>query len=597
MIFRTTRMPQGDIGRALGACRGALRTVGAFSAVVNLLMLAPSLYMLQVYDRVLPARNEMTLLMLTLMTLGLMIFMAALEYLRSLVVIRVGSQIDARLNERIYAAAFEANLGASPGQAGPDAGQALNDLTTLRQFVTGNALFAFFDAPWFPVYLAVIFLFDPWLGLLALAGSAVLVALAWLNERLSQPALAAAGRLAVQSGSVATASLRHAEAIAAMGMLAALRARWFALHAGFLAHQRAASEKAAAVGAATRFARLALQSLMLGLGALLAVEGRITPGMMIAGSILMGRTLAPIETLIAVWKQWSAARLAHGRLAALLDAHPPRPRHMSLPPPAGRLEVEQAGAVAPGGRQAVLAQVSFALAPGDVLGVIGPSAGGKSSLARVLVGAWPLAAGRVRLDGADLHQRNADELGPALGYLPQAVSLFAGTIGENIARFGAVDARRVVEAAELAGVHDMILRLPQGYDTLLGDDGAGLSGGQRQRIGLARALYGDPALVVLDEPNASLDDEGEAALARALQALRARGRTVVVITHRMPLLAATTRLLLLRAGRMHAFGPTPAVLASMQAASQTAPAAPAAPAQSAQAAQTAPVPRTAEAGA
>lgn len=550
----------GEIARALGACRAAFASVGVFTAGINLLMLAPAIYMLQIYDRVLVSGNVTTLAMLTLLIVGLFMLMAALDHVRNHIVIRASVRIDRQLGARVFDAAFEANL--RSGRL--DAGRALGDLGTLRQFFNGNAVSAFFDAPWFPVYLAVIALFDPRLGLFALFGTAVLVLLAWRNERVSVRPLAEANRYGMRSQQLATAQLHNAEAIAAMGMLPGLRERWAALHRQMLAHQQEASEKTARIGAVTRASRIALQSLVLGLGALLAVQGSITPGMMIAASILMGRALAPIEALIGVWKQWSGARLAWQRLDALLAAHPPRPPAMALPPPRGHLAVEGVSALAPGGRDAVLQQVSFSLAPGDVLGVIGPSASGKSTLARLLVGVWPPRAGGVRLDGAALHHWDPGQLGPAIGYLPQDVELFPGTIADNIARFGAPDAEAVIAAARLAGVHEMILHFPAGYDTRIGADGAGLSGGQKQRIALARALYGDPALLVLDEPNANLDEAGDAALLRALAELRERARTAVLVTHRPGVLAATTKLLVLNAGRAQAFGPTAQVLEAMK---------------------------------
>ncbi|HEJ1176587.1 TPA: type I secretion system permease/ATPase, partial [Pseudomonas aeruginosa] len=550
--------PRNEILATLGRFRPALRSVALFTAVINLLMLAPSLYMLQVYDRVLGSGNHMTLLMLTLMVLGLYLLLGALEWVRSLVVIRLGGQLDMQLNQRIYDASFRASL-----ERGEQAvGQALNDLTSLRQFLTGNALFAFFDAPWFPLYLLVIFLFSPWLGLLALAGALLLVLLAWVNESRSREPLAEAGQLSILATQQASANLRQAETLAAMGMLPAMRARWFAQHQAFLARQNLGSERSAAIGATSKGVRLALQSLVLGLGAWLAVDGLITPGMMIAGSILMGRVLSPIDQLIAVWRQWSGARQAYQRLARLLEENPPAALGMPLPAPRGALRLERLCAAAPGREQALLQDLGFALEPGEALGVIGPSGSGKSTLARLLVGAWQPLSGAVRLDGADLRQWSAAALGPHIGYLAQDVQLFAGSIAENIARFAEVDAEKVVAAARLAGVHDLVLRLPQGYDTRLGDGGAGLSGGQRQRIGLARALYGRPALIVLDEPNASLDEAGEAALAEAIAAMRRQGSSLVLVTHKPAVLALTDKLLLLHGGRLQRFGATAEVLAS-----------------------------------
>lgn len=551
--------PSNEIARAVAGFKGAFRTVGLFSLLINLLMLVPSIYMLQVYDRVLPSRNGVTLVMLTLIMMGLYAFSSALEFVRSFIVIRVGAKLDAHLNTRVYTAAFETNL----GQKGVNAGQALGDLTTIRQFLTGNALFAFFDAPWFPVYLFVIFLFNVWLGLFALCGSVVLVALAIVNERVSRQPLKEASMLAIQSGNLATNNLRNAEVIEAMGMLPQLMARWAALNSGFLAAQGQASEKAAVVGSFTKFARLSLQSLVLGLGALLAIDGVISPGMMIAGSILMGKVLSPLELVIGVWRQWGSTKAAYLRLVELLENNPPRRAGMQLPAPIGNLAVEGVSATAPGGRVPVLHGIHFAVQPGDVLGVIGPSASGKSTLARLLVGVWPALAGKVRLDSADIHQWNKDELGPHIGYLPQDIELFGGTIAQNIARFGPIEPDKVLAAAELAGVHDLILHFPQGYDTPIGDGGAGLSGGQKQRIGLARALYGAPALIVLDEPNSNLDESGEVALARALGLLRQAGKTVILITHRTSSIATTNKLLLLVEGQVRMFGPTQDVLAAL----------------------------------
>ena len=555
---------------ALTAYKRAFFNIGLFSAVINLLMLAPALYMLQVYDRVLASGNLMTLLMLTLMILGLFALMGALEWVRSQVVIRLGTQMDMRLNQRVYDAAFEAQL----RTASPAAGQALSDLTRLRQFATGNALFAFFDAPWFPVYLFVIFMFSPWLGLLALGGAVVLMLLAWINQRVSHGPLKAASEWSVEATQQASAHLRNSEAIEAMGMLDTLRERWLAQHIAFLTQQNLASEKTATVSAWSKGVRLALQSLVLGLGAWLAVQGQITAGMMIAGSILMGRVLSPIDQLIGVWKQWSSARLAYQRLEALLQAYPPRPRRMALPAPTGELSVEQLGACAPGTRRATLANLSFALPAGQVLGVIGPSGCGKSTLARLLVGVWQPVTGKVRLDGADLSQWDKHQLGPHLGYLPQDIQLFAGTIAHNIARFAEVNADKVLAAAQMAGVHELILQLPQGYDTVLGDSGAGLSGGQKQRIGLARAVYGLPAVIVLDEPNSNLDDAGEQALLQAITRLKTLKRTLILITHKPNVLTLTDQLLILREGQLQAFGPTASVLAA-PASGQARPAKPA----------------------
>ncbi|MBB3220866.1 type I secretion system permease/ATPase [Pseudoduganella umbonata] len=552
--------PLNEIEQVLYSLKRTFLTVGAFSAISNLLMLAPSLYMLQVYDRVLTSRNEYTLLMLTLLMLGAYMVIALLELIRSFVLIRVGAKFDMEINKRVYSAAFEQNL----KRVGTNAGQALSDLTNIRQFLTGNGLFAFFDAPWAPIYLIVIFIFSPWLGLFALCGTLVLVALAFLNEKVVRKPLSDANSLAIASSTTATNNLRNAEVIESMGMLPNLMGRWFKTHGKFLHAQADASEKAGRIQAVTKFVQLSLQSLVLGVGALLVLENQMTAGMMIAASILVGRALGPTQQVIGVWKTWSTTRSAYGRLVELLALNPKREVGMELPPPTGALAVEHVTAGPPGIPVPVLRNVSFAIAPGDVLGVIGPSGCGKSTLARLLVGVWGTAAGKVRLDGADIYQWNKAQLGPHLGYLPQDIELFAGSVSENIARFGEVDAEKVVLAAKRAGVHDMILHLPKGYDTMLGDSGAGLSGGQKQRLGLARAMYGDPALIVLDEPNSNLDDVGEQALLAAINDLRQRGKTIVLITHRTSAIAITTKLLLLRDGGVELFGPTNQVLQALQ---------------------------------
>jgi ATP-binding cassette subfamily C exporter for protease/lipase len=545
------------LAQAIAGFRSVVWTVAGFSAIVNLLMLAPSLYMLQVYDRVLPSRNGTTLAMLTVLVVGVLLLTGALELLRSLVAIRVGARLDVQAGPRVYDAAFERSL----RDPGSQPAQALHDLATVRQFLSGNGLFAFFDAPWFPVYLLVIFLFDWRLGVFALAGTIVLTALAWVNGAVSRRPLAEANRLALASQQQVNNALRNAEAIEAMGMLPSLRRRWQATQSACIALQSEASDKAGVVGALSKFTRTAMQSLVLAFGAVLVLQDHITPGMMIVASILMGRVLSPVDQLIGTWKGFSSARSAYRRLEELLRAHPPREPGMPLPAPQGRLELEAVTAGAPGAAAPSLHGASVALASGDVLGIIGPSGAGKSTLARVMIGVWPTTEGSVRLDGADLSARDRAAVGPHLGYLPQDVELFAGTVSENIARFGDVDAEKVVEAARRAGVHEMILHLPQGYDTPLGAGGAGLSGGQRQRIGLARALYGHPRLVVLDEPSANLDEQGERALVAAIEGLRARGATVVLVTHQTGVLACTTKLLALVDGRVRVVGPTAEVMA------------------------------------
>lgn len=545
-------MESRSLFRELGAYKNELISVGCFTALINLLMLVPSIYMLQVYDRVLSSQNELTLVMLTLMVLGFFAFISMLEMIRSFIVIRIGSQLERRFNLWVYKAAFKQNLQNGQGQAG----QFLGDLTQIRQFVTGPALFAFFDAPWFPIYICVIFLFNFWLGVLATGGAFLLIALAWLNEYLTRNSLAKANVYSMWSAQLATSHLHNSETIQAMGMLGALRKRWFEIHSLFLGYQNKASDTGSITSSISKSLRLCLQSLILGLGALLVIKGSMTAGMMIAGSILMGRALSPIDQLISVWKQWDSARLSYQRLNELLQKFPPEIRQMALPAPKGQISFEQVTAGPPERREATLSQVSFELAAGEILGVLGASGSGKSTLARVLVGVWPTLAGTVRLDGADIHQWDREDLGSYIGYLPQNVELFSGSVAENIARFSVADPKLVVQAAKQAGVHELILRLPSGYDTLLGDNGNGLSGGQKQRVALARALYGNPKLIVLDEPNSNLDTAGETALASAISQLKAQGTTVILVTHRSSVLALTDKLILLHDSRLQAFGLT-----------------------------------------
>jgi ATP-binding cassette subfamily C exporter for protease/lipase len=556
--------PQQEIDSVLLGFRKAFLQVGAFSCVINLLMLIPTLYMLQVYDRVLVSRNTATLVMLTLMTLGLYVLMCLLELVRSRVLVRVGTRLDLLLANRVFGAAFERAL---QSQAGSPA-KALSDLTEMRQFITGAGIFAFFDTPWTPVFLIVAAMLHPLIGLFCLIGASILLALAWLNEMVTRKPLAEATTHAMAAGQYANNNLRNAEVIEAMGMLGNIRQRWHERQQKFLALQTLASDRAATISAASRFIRITLQSLILGLGAWLLLENEVTGGAMIAGSLLMGRALAPVDQVIAVWKQWAGARAAYFRLNTILAAFPAPQERLALPAPRGEVALEGVSAAPPGAKLAVLKNVSFRINCGDVVGVIGPSAAGKSTLARLLVGVWRAQAGTVRLDGADVASWDKAQLGPSLGYLPQDVELFEGTIAENIARFGELRSEAIVAAARMAGAHEMILRLAQGYETPAGIDGSALSGGQKQRIGLARALYGNPALVVLDEPNSNLDDAGEAALVAAIGALKARGRTVVLISHRVSTFAAVDKILVLRDGMVAGYGPRDEVLAALRQAPQ-----------------------------
>ena len=560
--------PPDELSKALALCRGSFLFAGFFSLFINLLMLAPAIYMLQVYDRVLNSRSESTLLLLTLLLVMFFLVMGGLELVRSRILVRVGARLDVLLNERLFNAVFDRTL---RGQGSASA-QPLHDLGNLRQFLTGNGLFAFFDAPWVPVYIAVLFVMHPWFGWLTVGGAVILTILAVAQELVTQKPLGMSNNLAVAAGNFVSSNLRNAEALEAMGMLGPIQQRWLERHKTVLNLQAVASDRAGVLTAASKILRMLLQSLVLGLGAYLAIEHVTTPGVMIAAMILAGRALAPIDMLIGTWRQFVSARTAYRRLQELLRAVPVRQRRMSLPPPRGAVTVENAFAIPPGGAVPVLKGVSFAVAAGEAIGIIGPSAAGKSTLARAVLGVWPLQAGKVRMDGADVSQWNRDEVGPYVGYLPQDIELFDGTVGENIARFGVVESDKVVEAARKAGVHEMILHLPKGYDTPIGEGGAVLSGGQRQRVGLARALYGDPVLVVLDEPNSNLDDQGEAALVQAVAALKAAGRTVLIITHRPSILSGVDKILVLREGQVQAFGPRDQVMAQF---ARPAPAAPA----------------------
>ncbi|WNO04898.1 type I secretion system permease/ATPase [Rhodoferax mekongensis] len=557
-----------ELKHALRQLRSAFVTVAVFSGFLNLMMLAPSLYMMQVYDRVLGSRNETTLFVLTLLVLGAYLFMAALETIRSWILVRVSARLDHLLGLRVLSATFERML----RQPGNSSTQPLHDLTTLRQSLTGPGLIAVFDAPWAPLYLLIIASFSSEVAVFTMAGALVLVAITWLNEKLAKAALGEAQKYSMQSQRELSSHLQNVEVIEAMGMLGQIQRRWQKLHTQEIGLQARASDRAAVMGNLTKFVRISMQSLSLGLAALLVLEGKMTGGMMIAVSLLTSRALAPAEGLVGNWASLVATGSAYQRLKELLLLFPARPPAMPLPAPSGQVAFENVATAAPGGRAAIIKQISFQLQAGDSVAVIGASGAGKSTLARLLVGIWPALSGTVRLDGADLVRWNKQELGPYIGYLPQDIELFDGTVAENIARFGEIDPQLVVVAAQRVGFHEQILRLPQGYDTPVGAGGAALSGGQRQRIALARALYGNPVLVVLDEPNSNLDDMGEKALTDAIKDLSSRGRTSVIITHRPSALGAANKLMVLRDGVIAAFGPREEVLAALNGRAMEAPA-------------------------
>mgnify|MGYP001627046093 CR=1 FL=1 len=559
-----------ELRRTLWAFRREFYAVGLFSMVANLLMLTPALYMLQVYDRVLISRNEWTLLAVSLLALLLLAIMAVAEWLRSRVLVRVGMRIDDVLSQRVFQASFDASLGPHDARQG----RAFADLTELRQFITGNGVLAFFDLPWVPIYIAVLFIMHPLLGWLAIAFAVVQTGMAWWAHRSALAPTEALQRQQLDENRFLQAKLRNAEVVQAMGMLPGLKARWQRRHDDVLQQHARTHARVHRATAWSKFVRYCQQSFMLGAGALLAIDGELSMGGMIAASVLGARALAPIDLLVGTWKGFLSARLAYQRLQRLLLQHPPRDAALRRVAPQGALTLRGVVASAPGRAEPILKGIDLECQPGTVTVIMGPSGSGKSTLARVAVGIWPQVQGEVLLDGLPLDGWHRDELGPHLGYLPQDIEVFDGTIAHNIARMDEPDAEAVVRAARMTGLHTAILRFPKGYDTPMGEAGQLLSGGQRQRVALARALYGQPRLVVLDEPNANLDDAGEAALQQALLALKADGRTVLVISHRPGVLAVADRVVLMRDGRIVAQGPRDQVLAQLRAPSAPAPAMP-----------------------
>nr|WP_228050623.1 type I secretion system permease/ATPase [Pontibacterium sinense] len=547
--------------RALQQTKGAFLSAGFFSMFINILMLVPVIYMLQVYDRVITSGSESTLLMITLIMVFLLTAMGSLEWVRSRILVRIAAKLDVLLSNNVFSASFKQSL-YSGGRN--NSAQCIKDLTGLRQFMTGNGLFAFFDAPWLPIYLAVMFAFHPWYGWVGVFSAILLAILAVLNEKLTSKKLQEANKESSVANNDVSRSLSNAEVIESMGMLEQIRKRWQTKQNRVTVLQSSASDVASIITSATKTFRIIIQSLILGLGAYLVIQQEISPGLVIAGSILLGRALSPIDQMIGAWKGFVIARSQYKRLDEVLTKIPADRETMSLPTPKGHLHVDNIVVVPPGSRAPVLQGVSFNAQPGQVWAVLGSSAAGKSSLARAMLGIWPTTSGKVRLDNADIFTWNRQELGPYIGYLPQDIELFDGTISENIARFDEIDAEAVVTAAKSAGVHEMILSLAEGYDTQIGTRGIMLSGGQRQRIGLARALYKEPVFIVLDEPNSNLDDTGEKALAAAITEAKARGATVIIITHRVSVLAQVDMMVVLANGRMINQGPRDEVLRQLQ---------------------------------
>lgn len=559
--------PRSNLVEALGLCKGAFFSAASFSLVINILQLVPTIYMLQVFDRVVPTGNLNTLGLMTLVLMVLFVTQGVLEWVRSQILVRVSTRLEVMLNERLFKVAYKLALYSNGQRAST---QPLDDLTGLRQFLTGSGLFAFFDAPWVPIYLAVMFLFHPWYGWVGVATAILLILIAYIQEKSTNTLLNDANNLAMVGRNLVNKNLRNAEVIDSMGMLPNIQDRWLNSMDKVLALQAIASSRAGVINAFSKLTRMSSQSLILAVGAYLVIGNEISSGLMMAGSILLGRALAPIDMVIGSWKGFISARGQFKRLNDLLTQMPAEHQKMSLPDPQGAFKLELATVIPPGAKTPVIKDISMSIVKGDVLGIIGPSGAGKSTFARALLGIWPTSSGRIRLDGAEIYTMNRDELGPFIGYLPQDIELFEGTISENIARFGKVVPEKVVEAARMADVHELILCLPDGYDTYIGANGINLSGGQRQRIGLARALYGNPVVVVLDEPNSNLDEQGELALARAIQRLKAKQTTVIVITHRNNVLANVDKLLVLKEGQLSVYGPRDQVLAHLQKTAQAA---------------------------
>jgi ATP-binding cassette subfamily C protein/ATP-binding cassette subfamily C protein EexD len=542
---------------ALKTYRQILTSTIVFSIAINALMFVSPLYMLQVYDRVLHSRNEMTLVMISIIALLLLGVYGILEWLRSRVLVRAGLRFDDMISKGLFSRVVTNTL----RQPQARAEFALSDIDRLREFFTGSGLIAICDVPWMPVFLIVCFLFHPLVGWISLAGAVLIFGLAIANEFATKKTLTEASGHGQAAQYFASSTLQNVEVIRALGMENNLRSRWHAMHRSMLAKQAVASDRAGVLQSMSKFIRMGLQTIILGAGAYLAIEGEISAGSMIACSILMGRALQPVDQVVGQWKQFVGARQAYARLSQMFNDVPEEQVRTELPVPKGYLVVDQLTIVPPGSRTPLLQGVSFYVQPGEALALVGPSGAGKSSLVRALVGVWAPLTGAIRLDGAELQHWNKDDLGTHFGYLPQSVELFAGTIAENISRFRPdASADDVIKAAKEARVHQMIQNLPDGYDTQIGVGGRSLSGGQRQRIGLARALFGDPAVIILDEPNANLDNDGEQALFMVIAELKAAMRAIIFVSHKMSLVALAEKTLVLADGRMRSFGSTRDVL-------------------------------------
>ena len=551
---------------AFKRARPALLAVLLFSLCINLLMLTVPIYMLQVYDRVLISRSSDTLYLLTIVALGALIVFALLEFIRSRTLVRISGRFDRDLSNNVFCSVMSSGSGA----------QSFRDLDDVRGFFTGNSLLALFDAPWSPIFIALIYYMHPYLGHTILIGALVLFSIALINEFLTRHPLRESASETAAANQFSEVSSRNREAIQAMGMLGGLAKAWRQWHQNGLFYQAIASDRASILAASAKFLRFFIQVLMLGIGAYLAINEEITPGVMIAASIIGSRALAPVESAIGGWKSFLLAREARSRLYEQLDGSESPKENLQLPTPKGEVVFDNVYYRLPDTERSLVAGVSFKLPPGNTLGITGPSAAGKSSIARLMVGVWHPISGHVRLDKAELLHWNPEQLGPNIGYLPQDVELFPGTVAENIARFSSdIQSESVVEAAKLAGAHETILNLSEGYSTLIGPGGENLSGGQRQKIGISRAFYNKPPLVVLDEPTSNLDAIGEASIRNAIEKLKQHGSTVVVIAHRPSLISGVDFLLVIQKGTASHFGPTAEVMpqitrsASISMASQT----------------------------
>jgi ATP-binding cassette subfamily C protein/ATP-binding cassette subfamily C exporter for protease/lipase/ATP-binding cassette subfamily C protein EexD len=563
--FALKQHQRSELEQALRDCRSAFAIVMAFSLVMNVLMLASPVYMLQIYDRVLTTGHLETLALLTVIVGAAQGVMCALDFARMGVTIRIGCWLNDRLGPVLLGSSVRARLNGDPSGVQP-----LRDLSQVQSFIGGQGLTAFFDIPWIPVFLVLSWLLHPLFGLVALLASILLFLLSVGNELMTRSPTLTANLAQLSATQQADAAIRNAEVVRAMGMLPALIERWRDSNASSVELLRRASERGGLIVACTKFVRVFVQSAILGLGALLVLRGEVSPGAMIAASILLGRALAPVELAMGAWRNFTSTRIAYARLNKHLQNYAPEGDRTRLPAPRGRISVDKLTYVAPGTALPILRQVSFDVEPGQVLAVLGPSAAGKSTLCRFLVRLVTPTSGTVRLDGSELVHWDPDQLGRFVGYLPQDVELFAGTIRDNIARMGKADDNSVVDAAVLARSHDMIAHLPNGYETQIGERGTRLSAGQRQRIGLARAVYGEPRLIVLDEPNANLDQAGEAALAAAIGELKARGAALVIVGHRPSTLARADKILWLNDGRVELFGPRDEVLHKLREAAAAA---------------------------